>query len=182
MARGMWIDIDDVGLHVLVDELGATQPQLEAAMRSTYAKLGRWARGRAVRGLSATTGVQQKILRRRVKAFRMQHGIDGGGAAKVWFGMKPIKLSHMHPRQTKEGVRADGGRFYKGAFIVNRNGRPTVFKRDGKSRLPIRELQVDIADQVQTYIEDTLVGSPEFEAQFFKLLEHELKWRTRTQT
>lgn len=182
MARGMWIEIDDIGLRAMQGELGATQAQLEAAMRSTYAKLGRWARSKAVRGLAPVTGVQQKILRRRVRDFRMQHGVDGGGAAKVWFGMRPIKLSDMRPRKSGKGVRADGGRYFEGAFILNRNGKRTVFKRDGAARLPITEVQVDIADQVTTFIEDNLVGSPEFEAQFFKLLEHELKWRTRTLT
>lgn len=182
MGRGLWIEIDEIGLNAIAGEFEATPRQVEAALKSTYAKMGRWARTRAVRGLSGQLGIQQKILRRRVKTFRMQHGVQGGGAAKVWFGMRPIKLAHLKPRRSGKGVRAEGGRYVEGAFIRRINGRDRVFKRTGTARLPIEEVDIDIADQVQVYIEDHLVGSPEFEAQFFKTLQHELKWRTRILT
>lgn len=182
MAAGTWINIDAQGLQALADQVGATEKQVQAAMRSTYGKLGRWARSQAVRGLSGHLGLQQKILRRRVRHFRMQHGVGTHGSAKVWFGLRPIRMSDLRPKSRGKGVAADGGRYVEGAFIVRRNGKRAVFKRDGGARLPIREVTVDISDQVQAWIEDNLIGSPEFEAQFFKYLEHELKWRTRTQT
>lgn len=179
MARGLSVDIDEIGLKAIASQFGATPKQVEAAMRSTFGRMGRWARTRAVRGLSAQLNIQQKILRRRVKSFRMQYGVSGGGGSKVWFGMRPVSLSHLHPRKAGRGVRADGGRYYEGAFIVQAGSRRRVFKRDGVARLPIREVEVNVVDEMQVYIEDNLVGSPEFELQFFKTLEHELKWRTQ---
>lgn len=179
MPGGIRIDIDAVGLQAMAAEVGATQAQLEAAMRSTYGRMGRWARTRAVRGLSPRLNIQQKILRRRVRHFRLQHGVSGQGGAKVWFGLKPVRFSHLRPVQTARGVRAAGGRFEEGAFIVRRGNSQKVFKRTGPGRLPIREVEVDISEQSQVYIEDNLVGSPEFEEQFFRTLQHELRWRTR---
>ncbi|HHA2674751.1 TPA: hypothetical protein ACOECQ_000818 [Stenotrophomonas maltophilia] len=182
MARGAWIDIDAKGIAELAGQVSATPVQVEAAMRSTYGKLGRWARTQAVRGLSSKLGMQQKILRRRVRHFRLQNGVSTHGGAKVWFGMKPIRMSDLRPRRDGKGVRADGGHYVEGAFIRTINGKRKVFKRDGASRLPVREVTIDVSDPVQVYIEDHLIGSPEFEHQFFKFFEHELKWRTRTQT
>lgn len=183
MASGLSVDIDDAGIQALINILGATETQIEAALRSTYGKMARWLRTRAVRGLSSELAVKQKVLRSRIKTFRLQGGITSGGQGmKVWFGLKPISLMRLNAKKTAEGVRADGGRFVKGAFIANYNGRQTVLKRTGKSRLPLEVQSADIADQAVVYVEDNLIGTAEFDLQFFKIFEHELKWRTKTKS
>lgn len=180
MSKGLSVDIDGESIAALGNAFGATQAQVEAALRSTYAKMGRWLRTRAMRGLSSKLRIQQKILRGRVKTFRLQGGItDSGAGAKVWFGLRPISLMRLNARKSGKGVRADGGRYIEGAFIANFNGRPQVLKRTGSARLPIEVQQADIADASTVYIEDDLVGTAQFDSQFFKYLEHELKWRTR---
>ncbi len=180
MAIGLDVQIDGESVRALVNAFGATESQVEAAMRSTYAKMGRWLRTRAVRGLSSKLRIPQKILRARVKTFRLQHGIMNEGAgAKVWFGLRPISLMRLNARKSGKGVRADGGRYVEGAFIANFHGRPQVLKRTSSARLPIEVQHADIADASTIYIEDRLIGTAEFDAQFFKYLDHELKWRTR---
>jgi hypothetical protein len=109
----------------------------------------------------------------------MQGGIHGGGEAKVWYGLRDIPLSRLHPRQTAKGVRADGGRYVEGAFMAKLFGRMQVLKRVSKARVPLAIQYAEIYDEAVVYIEDELVGSAMFDAQFFKFLEHELKWRTR---
>jgi hypothetical protein len=174
------IDIDPKGIDALVGMFGATEKQLQAAMRSTYGKMGRWLRTHSVRGLSPKLRIQQKILRSRVRTYRMQNGVGGDGAgAKVWYGLKGIPLSRLNPRETATGVKVAGGRFVKGAFIATVHGKRQVLKREGKKRLPIRIEYADIADESITYIEDNLVGTPLFDAQFYKFLEHEIRWRTQ---
>lgn len=177
---GLDVDIDPESLRALINAFGATEAQFEAAMRSTYGKMGRWLRSRAVRGLSSKLRIKQKILRGRVKSFRLQGGITGGGqGSKVWFGLRPVSLMRLNAKQTAKGVRADGGRFIEGAFIANFHGRPQVLKRVGKERFPLEVQHADISDQSTIYIEDELIGTAEFDAQFFKFLEHELRWRTQ---
>lgn len=182
MARGIWIDFDGDSINALVNAFGATESQFEAAMRSTYGKMGRWLRSRGTRELSALLKIKQKILRGRIKAFGLQGGIGDHGraaGAKVWFGLRPISLTRLNARQVAGGVRADGGRFVEGAFIANIDGHRQVMKRVGKSRLPIETVYADIDEPALVYVEDNLIGTAEFDQQFFKYLEHELKWRTQ---
>lgn len=177
---GLSIEIDASSCDALADSFGATPAQVEAAMRSTYGRMGRWLRTRAVRGLSSKLRIQQKILRSRVRAFRLQGGVSAGGAgAKVWFGLRSIPLSRLNPKPTPKGVRAAGGRFVEGAFIARYRGREHVLKRTGPGRYPIEIQTADIDDASITYIEDVLIGSAEFDEHFFRYLEHELKWRTQ---
>lgn len=181
MSKGLSVNIDGETLRALSNMFGATEHQVEAAMRSTYAKMGRWLRTRAMRGLSSKLKIQQKILRSRVKTFRLQGGITAGGeGAKVWFGLRPISLMRLNARKSGKGVRAAGGRYVEGAFIATMRGRKQVMRRvDGAARLPIEVVNADIAEPSTVYIEDELVGTTEFDSQFFRYLEHELKWRTQ---
>jgi len=180
MARGLSIEIDGRQVETLALAFGATEKQLEASLRSTYNRMGRWLRTRALRGLSVKLGIQQKILRSRVKSFRLQGGVGGKGeGAKVWFGLRDIPLIRLNARQSGKGVRASGGRYVEGAFIADYHGSRQVLKREGAARLPVRIVYAEIADPSNVYIEDELVGSASFDNQFFRFLEHELKWRTQ---
>ena len=181
MARdGLSVDIDGRGIQSLIDAFGATEPQVQAAMRSTYGKMAKWCRTMSLRGLSTRLRIPQKILRSRLRTYRMQRGIGNTGeGAKVWYGLKDIPFSRLSPRETAKGVRAAGGRFEEGAFIAKLFGRPQVLKRVGKNRVPLRVVYAEVSDEAITFIEDNLVGTAAFDAQFYKLLEHELRWRTR---
>lgn len=173
------VDIDGRGIASLADAFGATESQVQAAMRSTYGKMGRWMRTQSVRGLSSKLKIQQKILRSRVRTFRMQNGVTGDGAgAKVWYGIKDIAFARLNPKESGGGVKAAGGRHEKGAFIARMYGRDQVLKRIGKKRVPLRVVYADIAEEAVTYIEDVLVGTAAFDIQFYKFLEHEIRWRT----
>jgi len=180
MARGQWIEIDGSSAVAMANAIGATEKQLEAALRSTYSRMGRWLRTRSVRGLAGVLQIQQRILRARIKSFRLQGGVGhAGNGAKVWFGLRPIALIRLNARQSGNGVSAAGGRHVDGAFIANYHGRRQVLRRKGKERLPVEIVTADIDDQSVAYIEDNLIGTDEFDTQFFKFLEHELKWRTQ---
>lgn len=172
------VDIDGRGIDALAGAFGATEKQVKAAMRSTYAKMARWLRTQSVRGLSSRLKIQQKILRSRIRTYRLQHGMDNAEGVKVWYGIKDIAFARLNPREAGGGVKAQGGRFEKGAFIARLYGRQQVLKRIGKERVPLRIVYAEISDEAITYIEDVLIGTAMFDAQFYRFLEHELKWRT----
>jgi hypothetical protein len=176
--RGLFLDIDGGSIAGLANAFGATELQVEAALRSTYGKLAKWLRTQSVRGLSAKLKVPPAILRSRLKTYRLQGGI-GGGEAKVWYGLRDIPLIRLKPRETSKGVACAGGREVEGAFIAKLFGRLQVLKRVGKGRVPLKVQYAAIYDDAVVYIEDELIGTAAFDAQFFKFLEHELKWRTR---
>lgn len=174
------LDIDARDLQGVILDLAATEQQAEKALNSTLVKMAGWLRSKSVKGLSGALAIQQKVLRRRLKSFRLQRRA-GGSEITVWYGLDPIALIYLQARQNKSGVKAYGGRFVQSAFIANgSNGNRQVFKRRGKGRLPIDKQRADIEDKANTYIEDELVGAAEFEARFFKTFEHELQWRTQT--
>lgn len=176
---GLSVEIDARGINSLALAFGATEKQVEAAMRSTYGKMARWMRTHSLRGLSRKLHIQQKILRSRIRTYRMQNGLgDQGGGAKVWYGLRNIPFSRLNPRRARDGVRA-AGRYVEGAFLTSRRGRPEVMRRIGKARLPVEVVYAEIADEAQVYIEDEFVGSTAFDIQFFRFLEHELRWRTQ---
>jgi hypothetical protein len=178
--RGLSIDIQGDQVSNLAALLGATEHQAQAALRSTYGRMGKWLRARALRGLAVKLGIPPKILRARVKTFRLAHGVGSRGeGAKVWFGLRDIALIRLRARESGKGVVAMGGRYVEGAFIANLFGRRQVLKREGKARIPIRVVYAEISEPAQVFIEDVLIGTAEFDFQFFKFLEHELKWRTR---
>lgn len=177
---GLRVDVKgETELNALANQFGATEAQVQAAMRSTYGKMARWLRSASVIGLSRKLHIQQSVLRSRLRTYRMQGGISGGGEAKVWYGLRDIPLIRLKARETSAGVVAGSGIFVEGAFIAKLFGRLQVLKRAGKSRLPLEVQYAKIYDKSVEYIEDELVGTALFDAQFFKFLQHELKWRTK---
>lgn len=175
------LQINAESLQGVVLDLAATEAQANKALNSTLVKMASWLRAKSVKGLSGALAIQQKVIRRRLKSFRLQRKA-GGSEITVWYGLDPIALIYLQAKQNKGGVKAYGSRFVQSAFIANgRNGNRQVFKRRGKGRLPLDKQRADIEDRASTYIEDQLVGAAEFEARFFKTFEHELQWRTQTQ-
>lgn len=174
------IEVDAEGLQQITLELAATEAQAVKALQSTLNKMAAWLRSKSVKGLSERLLLPQKVTRRRLKSFRLSRKSDGGSIT-VWYGLNPVALIYLNASQNRAGVSAIGGRFVKSGFIARAGGGRQVFKRRGKSRLPIDKQVADIQDKATTFIEDDLIGTPEFEARFFLVFERELKWRTQTQ-
>lgn len=170
------IQIDHGQLERVAVDLAATEADVRKALNSTLRRMAAWVRTRSTRGLSAELALQQKVLRRRIKSARVQRQGDGA-SVKVWYGLNPISLIYLQPRKSGGGVKAAGGRFVQSGFIANGQ----VFKRKGKARLPVEKQSAEIETPAGNYLESRVLQAAEFEAQFFKVFEHELKWRTRTQ-
>lgn len=179
------LDINDNHeIQRLIVELRATEDHTRKALYSTFSRMGKWVRTQAVRGLSDKVNIQQKILRQRVLQFRMGGSLSHAltdRSVKVWFGLNPIPWSSLNARATKRGgVTAAGGRHDPHAFIAKYGNKKQVLKRVGKSREPLQVIKSDIAADGLKYIEHELLASIEFEAQFMKFFERELRWRTST--
>jgi hypothetical protein len=175
------LDIDASGVEQIIIDLAATLPQAEKALGGALRKMAMWLRAQSVKGLSKELKVQQRILRRRLKLFRVSQRA-GSKQITVFYGLDPIAYIYLGtPRKTASGVSV-GGFNIPHAFIARGpNGSLQVFKRDGKSRLPIRKQSLDVEKPAESYIEHKLLSSVLFNEQFFKFFEHELQWRTKTQ-
>lgn len=174
------LEIDAKSLDRLVVDLDATDEQAKKALNTTLNKMATWLKGKSAKGLSGELGMQQKIIRRRIKNIGLTRRGNGSEIA-VWYGLNPVALIYLQARQTKRGVKASGGRFVDGGFIANgKNSNRQVFKRRGKERLPIDKQRAEVEDKAGAFIENNLLGASEFDARFFQIFEHELKWQTRT--
>lgn len=181
--------VDVESLNRAIVSCQATEAQARKALNSTMVKMAAWVRTRTLRGLSAKLKIQQQILRRRVRTFRMGGALShaqGDGSVKVWFGLNPIPWGDLKPRPMgNAGVIAAGGRRDEHAFILDQStkgGRNVrrVMKREGKGRLPLIELKALIGDEATEYLNHYITASAEFGDQFMRTFERELKWRTST--
>jgi hypothetical protein len=132
------IFIEAKGLDRIGRDLGATQKQIEPAMRSAVSRVTRWAGNEAARRISKATKVTGKVIKGRMRVEVM--GKDGV-LGRVWAGLRNIPLAAMKPRETKSGVTA-GPAKVPGGFIAKKQ----VFKRTGKKRLPIEKQTFSILD------------------------------------
>ncbi len=178
-------EISAASLDQLARNVAATEGETKKALRSTLNKMAAWLRVRSVKGLSKTLQIQQKIIRRRLKAVKFRPTSDGG-VAKVWFGLNPVAMIYLGAKEKRGpggGVAASGNRFVKGAFIAKggKSGAKQVFKRAGKSRLPLVREEAAIQTDTSKYLDKGTIGSADFEAQFWKTFEHELQWQMRKQ-
>lgn len=165
-------------LNQLQLDLMATDTEVRKAFRSTLNKMARWLKTRSARGLSKELDIKQKALRRRLKSFRVRSK-GGQSEVTVFYGLDPIDYMDLTPRQTSRGVSA-GKRRVPGAFIASGRGDARkVFKRKGKARLPIEKQTVPIRDKADAWIEDQLLGTEAFDAEFLKIFERELQWQTQ---
>lgn len=172
------LDVGTPDFGRLVQDLAATEKQAQRALNSTLRKMAAWLRTRSMRGLSKELELQQRILRRRLKAAKLR--VSGGGSEiTVWFGLNPVGLVYLQAKQGSSGVAAAGGRFVKSAFIAKTpGGGSQVFKRMGRARLPVAAQAADVQQPAENYIAHDALGA-QFDAQFWKTFEHELQWQTR---
>jgi hypothetical protein len=179
------IAVNADGLNQLIANLQATEDQARKALYSTMVKMAAWVRTRAIRGMSERVKIQQKILRQRVRTYRMGGRLShatSDGSMKVWFGLNAVPWGQLQPRATRTGgVSASGGRHDPKAFMGRYGGKEQVLKRAGKERTPLVVVKAEIADEATEYIEEFVIASIEFETHFLTVFERELKWRTQTQ-
>ena len=179
------LDISGQDLYRLAVDVGATEDVAQRALKSTLNKMAAWVKTRTTRSLSDALQIKQHVIRRRVKAMKRSAG--------VWYGLNDLSMIYLNARKAAGGVRADGDRFERGAFIAHGVGSKAlgVFKRAGAKRLmtkgrskgkmrqPIEKVSAAI-EQASLQTLNSTINAAEFEARFFQVYEHELQWRMQT--
>ena len=187
--------MDDDGIKITFDtdlaalDTNATLEQFEKALARALRKFAAYLKTQSVRGLSKDLDVQQKVLRSRLKSFKVRE-VDGGGF-KLFFGLANILYANLGtPKQETRGVRV-GKRLVEGAFVGrDKNGKIHVWKRfgprvpyeggspryKGMMRQRLADQSLEIYPQASGWIERNLFENANFEDRFFKLFEHELRY------
>lgn len=172
-ANAVRLKAGDVDISGLVGRWLPDNRQLQQALATATRKTLRWASGAAVRAIRAETGLPADILRRRVNVYIR----TSNGRSRLFFGLRPVSASHLSPRQGKDGVRTKGGGRFPGAFLVDMGDYDAVFSRVGKERHPLEYQRIFFHKQAEQVIRVDIL--PHWQDRFLKILEQELKWRTR---
>lgn len=157
-----------MGLDRIAGQLDATPKQVDRALRITTNRMAAFLRRKAARELSKDLRVSLDVLRYRMKSLKAGGYNQGAHKARVWFGLNPLALKHLGPRQVAKGVKA-GPLYVKGAFMA----KGQVFKRLGRKRLPIDQVTYPIRRPADETLEGVISDSG-FERRFLDTFEREL--------
>lgn len=132
------------------DLLGVLQKDMKAALRTAVRQTGQWANREGARGLAKATNVPLNVMRKGLRIKFQYQSVKGFSTARLWYGLNEISLKYLGARQQKKGVRARGNT-YKGGFVSSAlDGH--AFQRVGKERLPIRKLDMPIAEKGMAFL------------------------------
>ncbi|MCD6527006.1 MAG: hypothetical protein J7K75_08475 [Desulfuromonas sp.] len=174
-AGELYTSFDTAGL---AEKLGALPEQVRNAATWAARHTRDWLRTQVLRDLNAELGTTKKRL-----AMRFRKGGNGRNTmskdttmATLWIGVNPmgVEALKLKLRQTKSGVRV-GKRYYPGAFVadVYGTGKPGVWKRLGRKRLPLIKMMVPVQPEA-AHIVPKYVG--EAAAIFEQRFEHDLRY------
>ena len=157
--------------------LTANEKQLHVAAVRALNKTARWARTRVAsetaKALSIKVGpVREGIVMARAKQSNPQSVV---GLSKNSGVIKAKKLGSVS--QNSSGVRAGRRQFDRAFLATMPNGHQGVFRRRGKARLPVQEVQIVITGKMQQVMED-LSNGPALK-QFELIFERELRYLLR---
>lgn len=169
-----WVHLDEEEVSRIREAVLASEKQVKVAFHRALRRTMRAIRTKASKDLRLKLKIPSKVWKTRLRFYVRNRE----GNQRLWFGLDPISLSRLNPRQTKAGISASGGIRRKGAFMP-RKGKldGIVFKRrPGAPRLPIDKQSFEVEEQVLLYIEDELFS--EIEPLLYKNFEKELNWET----
>lgn len=169
-------DIDDDGLSVVAEELGATPVQVRSALSRAFRRTAASLRKLSSKGLSKELQLRTvNELRKRLSSIKMK---KKDGEVSLWYGLNPLPVSSFKGRPREEGRGASMNGFYFREGFIGKSkvkGRKTIFQRQGNKRLPISEQTITIYDEAIVFIEDEIFVQTE--AIFWQHFKRDLKAR-----
>jgi hypothetical protein len=157
--------------------------QARKALVRSINKTLEFVRSRASRGIAREHGFPLKAMKGRIRISKANSRKTSGHA---WFGVKPIpaifavKNKKPGPPWRGLGVRA-GKTFFRSAFIYPVYGVLNVFKRTGKSRLPVKRQDIELVGAERIFNQVGLGARERFETIFAQEFNFEVNVRGQGQ-
>jgi hypothetical protein len=161
------------------DHLHITERQLQTAAIRALNKTTRWLRTHVASDTAKQLDIPVGLVKAGLVSMRARQSQPTAGVALKKSGAV-IKASKLgSPQLTQRGVRT-GRKHWDKAFVgtQHHSGRQAVFRRRGKSRLPIRELSIVVTGAMSDVMKHLAEG--EAMRQFNKIFEHELRYLMQT--
>ena len=157
--------------------LTATDKQLQVAAIRAINKTARWARTQVARQTAKALSVNVSAVRQGLVLVRAKQSNPHSvvGLSKGSGVIKAKQLGSV--TQNASGVRAGRRQFDRAFLATMPNGHQGVFRRRGKARLPIQEVQLVVTGKMKQVMDD-LASGPAFK-QFELIFERELRYLLR---
>ena len=171
-------DIEWSQLREVATTLQASEKQFKAALSRACNRTAATLRKMSSRGLKSELELRTlSSLRKRLKSIKLKSRQTG---VVLWYGLNDMPVSSFKGRvsENKSGASFRGHDF-DGAFVAKSGvkGKRTIFKRTGKSRLPIAEQLYPIKDKADVFIEDEIFT--QVEDIFWKNFRRDLEARVK---
>jgi len=114
----------------------------------------------AVKDLSASSKIPQKALKRAVRFQRRDKAHKRKKDTTVFYHYAPVPARRLGKTitQTKRGAKVGRFKSFPGSFKgrMRRSGKQAIWRRVGKTRLPIEEVKVDLGKTTVPKVRGTL--------------------------
>lgn len=171
-------DVKEITRHLDKTQRWVLPQAVPAAINKAGAKINTLTR----REISKQLGIPQKHFKSRVKLYRATRR---NWASKNWIGLKTkIPVANVFKSSNKQITYAKGlhkvpaDRVF--AATMPKTGHQGVFYRKGSKRLPIQEVVIDLSQVAEPILH--MLGRRIVNAEFQRLLRHELQWRLNRKT
>lgn len=164
-------EINNFDVTKIIHDLGACQHNSVLASLRALNKTALWLRTQSVKQISSNRKLPQKLIRDRLRVLKASRNDLKALVIANVSGIKTTKVGV--PKQTARGAKVRNYEF-PGAFVATMPGGSTgIFKRKGKTRLPIRELYISLEPESSKIIESFLDNR--IRQRFEEIFRHELK-------
>lgn len=151
--RGL-LDFDFGDFAKVKEWAGITMEELKEAVRLATVDTASWANKESAKDLGQLLKVPYPAMRKRVKVKRRMMTFEGALAtARIWYGINPVSLKYLKPKQDGAGVTTTA-KSVPGAFISDKL-KGNVFKRKGSARFPIEKQTLDVEDKAASFLAST---------------------------
>jgi hypothetical protein len=182
MSFPLDVHIDQAAINRIRASM-ADQPQImDAALVRAINRTASFIMTNIARDASAATGIQQRLIRKRLFAKRATRGQL---EAMIWLGIVPFRASALMGRElTRDDVRkyrnrritVRGMQLPANSFVQKIFGNSyDIYARTGRSRFPVQRQVLEVQSPFVSVANDVSERAREI---FFSTLDHEIAYRT----
>ncbi|WP_168464788.1 phage tail protein [Wolbachia endosymbiont of Ctenocephalides felis wCfeT] len=169
----MFLNIEvDHSIDKVIQDVNASKAKVESAAMKALNKTALWLKVQASKEISQEKQIKQSLIRKRLRIIKASKSSVNALVKASLYGIKVGKLGSM--RQTMIGAKV-GSRMFQGAFIATmKSGHTGIFKRRGRTSLPIDEILLPLEPEASKIIKELV--TQEVEKVFEKFFHRELNY------
>ncbi|MBA8757912.1 phage tail protein [Wolbachia pipientis] len=168
------IEVTD-NINKVIKSVNAERKKVEKAAVSALNKTALWLKTQAAKEVSKEKRIQLNLMRKRLRIFKARTSRLEVLIRANLYDIRASSIGSM--RETKRGTKI-GKHEFIGAFTATMPRRNSgVFRREGRTALPIQEVKLALEPEASRIIENLV--NDEVEEVFKKFFEHELSYTTR---